>query len=169
MSLRIVDDEKKRMAVHESGHVAVAVLLKDSLRLVRVTIAPQNGLVGTVFMADDDKYAICRADIISAVRLWLGGVVAEELILGSLCGDKVSNDVAKAVIVAEKMVRDFGIREPVEILESEKEFVRFLLERNKKAVDILVERLMDKETLSGEEAQGIFKEFGADKPGSVIS
>lgn len=110
-SMSMTDDEKKFTAYHESGHAIIALLVPASDPIHKVTIIPRGGALGMVMrLPEKDKISVSKAELLSDIKVAMGGRVAEELIFGP---DKIttgaSQDIKSATNIARKMIINWGM------------------------------------------------------------
>jgi cell division protease FtsH len=102
--------EKERTAHHESGHALVAISLEHADPVHRISIIPRGvaALGYTLSLPAEDKYNLTQSELLARIAVLLGGRAAELLIYGEVStGD--ADDLQKAVQLARRMVRDFGM------------------------------------------------------------
>ncbi|HZU96817.1 MAG TPA: ATP-dependent zinc metalloprotease FtsH [Planctomycetota bacterium] len=102
--------EKERTAHHESGHALVALSVPDADPVHRVSIIPRGvaALGYTLSLPAEDRYNLTQSELEDRIAVLLGGRAAELLIYGQVStGD--ADDLSKAVGLARRMVRDFGM------------------------------------------------------------
>jgi len=105
--------EKRRVAIHESGHAVVAHFSPHSEPLHRVTIIPRGMALGvTQQTPTSDRHIMTQAELESRLRVLMGGYAAERVILGDTSSG-AENDLKKATELAFKMVAHFGMSERV--------------------------------------------------------
>ncbi|XP_015433737.1 PREDICTED: ATP-dependent zinc metalloprotease YME1 homolog [Dufourea novaeangliae] len=102
-------------AYHEAGHALVSYYTKDAAPIHKVTIIPHGLSLGyTSFLPDKDTYHVTKSQLLATMDSMMGGRAAEELIFGP---DKVTtgaaNDLEQATVVAEEMVKSYGMSEKV--------------------------------------------------------
>jgi cell division protease FtsH len=104
--------EKKIVAVHESGHALVALLLPNTDPVTRVSIIPRGfaALGYTLQTPKEDKYLIQKSDILNRIKVMLGGRAAEDVILHEI-STGAQNDLQKATEFARAMVIEYGMTE----------------------------------------------------------
>jgi cell division protease FtsH len=106
-------DEKRRVAVHESGHAIAAHFGPHSEPLRRVSILPRGMALGvTQQSAPEDRHIQTQPELESRLAVLLGGFAAERLVLGNVSSGS-ANDLKQATEIAFKMVAHFGMSERV--------------------------------------------------------
>ena len=103
------EDERYATAVHEAGHVAVGLAVKNSDPIHKVSILPRGRALGvTQALPERDRFMKKREYLEDQIAILLGGRAAEQLILSTMTAG-ASNDIERAVEIAGKMVREFGM------------------------------------------------------------
>jgi cell division protease FtsH len=106
-------DEKRRVAVHESGHAIAAHFGPHSEPLRRVSILPRGMALGiTQQEAPEDRHIQTQPELESRLAVLLGGFAAERVVLGSISSGS-ANDLKQATEIAFKMVAHFGMSDKV--------------------------------------------------------
>jgi cell division protease FtsH len=106
-------DEKRRVAVHESGHAIAAHFGPYSEPLRRVSILPRGLALGiTQQAAPEDRHIQTQPELESRLAVLLGGFAAERAVLGNVSSG-AANDLKQATEIAFKMVAHFGMSERV--------------------------------------------------------
>ncbi len=109
----IEEDDKERIAYHESGHAIVSKKLKYTDPVHKVTIIPHGMALGaTQQLPEKDRYLYPKEYIIDQITTLLGGRAAEKLIYGSE-STGAANDLERATQLARKMVCEWGMSEKV--------------------------------------------------------
>ena len=185
------EDEKRRVAVHESGHALVALSVDHADPVHRVTIVPRSvGALGmTLQLPTEDRYLVTRDELIDQMCVMLGGRAAEEIVCGNV-STGAQNDLERATETARQMVCRFGMsdalgtqtfgravggrfletpvqlgeernfsegtaqvidREVGTLLAEQHQRAKDILTRRRAALDIVAERLVEKETIDGGE------------------
>ncbi len=105
-------EEKRRVAVHESGHALVAVAVPTGDPVHRVTIIPRAiGALGfTLQLPVEEKRLSTPQEMKDQIAILLGGRAAEQLVLGEISSG-ASNDLEKATEIAHTMVARLGMSE----------------------------------------------------------
>ncbi|MEQ8334490.1 ATP-dependent zinc metalloprotease FtsH [Nisaea sp.] len=121
-SLAIHPDEMHRLAVHESGHTAVAYFLPGTDPLHKVTIIPRGrSLGGTHQLPEIERHTLSEAYLSDRLAVILGGRAAEKVFLGSVSSG-ADEDIRMATQIARSMVGRWGMSEevgPVDVRESD--------------------------------------------------
>jgi cell division protease FtsH len=102
-------NEKRVIAVHESGHALVASLTPDADKVRKVTIVPRGRAMGyTMQLPTEDRYVMGEKELGSRLTVLVSGRVAEEMVFGE-ASTGASDDLARATDLARKMVTEFGM------------------------------------------------------------
>ncbi len=106
----MTDDEKKRVAFHESGHALVALSMEHADPVYRVTIIPRSigSLGATLQLPTEERWLMTREELRDRLCVLLGGRAAEEI----ACGDVSTgarDDLERATELARHMVCKFGM------------------------------------------------------------
>ncbi|TMQ07023.1 MAG: ATP-dependent zinc metalloprotease FtsH [Deltaproteobacteria bacterium] len=103
--------EKKRVAIHESGHAVIAWATPEAEPLSRVSILPRGMALGaTQQVPPEDRHLHTRAELDARLRVLLGGYAAERVVLGEI-STGAENDLGEATRLASKMVAHYGMSE----------------------------------------------------------
>ncbi len=103
--------EKRRVAVHESGHAVVARFSADAEPLHRVTIIPRGMALGATQQSPgEDRHLMAQAELESRLRVLMGGYASERLVLGSI-STGAENDLKEATRLAYHMMAHYGMSE----------------------------------------------------------
>jgi cell division protease FtsH len=112
-SLVITDEEKKRIAYHESGHVLIGKLTKNGDPIHKVTIVPRGRALGvTHFLPLDQKHLYTKDYLTGLMQRILGGRAAEEIIFNEYSSG-ASDDLERVTDIARKMVSNWGMSDEV--------------------------------------------------------
>jgi cell division protease FtsH len=106
------EDEKRRVAYHESGHALVALSVDRANPVHRVTIIPRSiGALGvTLQLPTEDRYLVTKEDLLDRICVMFGGRVAEELVCGEI-STGAHDDLTRATETARQMVTRLGMSE----------------------------------------------------------
>ena len=104
------EDEKQRVAYHESGHALVAYSLPNTDPVHKVSIIPRGlaALGYTMQRPEGDRYLMTQGELESRIQVLLAGTIAEEMIFDDV-STGAQNDLERATEIARSMVMDFGM------------------------------------------------------------
>ena len=104
------DQERRRVAWHESGHALVALSVKHADPVHRVTIIPRSiGALGaTLQLPTEDRYLMTEDELRDALAVLMGGRTAEEVVFSNV-STGAQNDLERASELARQMVCRFGM------------------------------------------------------------
>jgi cell division protease FtsH len=121
-ALVIPTDERRRLAVHESGHALVAHELPNADPLYKVSIIPRGQtLGGTQQLAEQERHTLPEDYLKDRLAVMLGGRAAEKEVLGTISSG-ADDDIRQATVLARAMVARWGMSKeigPVDLRESE--------------------------------------------------
>lgn len=174
------DDERYVTAVHEAGHVAVGLAVKNGDPIHKVSILPRGRALGvTQSLPERDRLMKKRDYLEDQLAMLLGGRAAEQVLLDTMTAG-ASNDIERAVEIARKMVAEFGMSPlgPIHLGKPEDPHSQALLDRVEQAtgeiinaqmqractivaesrdsIARLVEGLMERDTLDADEIERCF-------------
>jgi cell division protease FtsH len=168
-------DDRRRIAVHEAGHALAAKLLKVGV-VEKVSILRRGKALGaTLVTSDEDALLKSEAELTARMTMLLAGRAAEALVLES-ASTGAANDLEHVSNIAYRMVTEFGfsrdigpfsyaglpererqagsypeaIAEARDIIKGIERRCAELLLANRAALDRLIARLLEHETVSGE-------------------
>ncbi len=104
------EDEKKRVAYHESGHALVAFSLPNTDPVHKVSIIPRGlaALGYTMQRPEEDRYLMTQTELESNIQVLLAGTMAEEMIFSDI-STGAQNDLERATSIARGMVMEYGM------------------------------------------------------------
>jgi len=107
----MTEEEKVRVAHHESGHTLVALSVKHADPVHRVSIIPRTvGALGyTLQLPLHEKYLMTQPEIEDQIAVMLGGRAAEEIIYQGVVSTGASNDLERASELVRQVVTRFGM------------------------------------------------------------
>ncbi len=191
---RATDGEWQVVAVHEAGHALAGVLCCPEDGLHKVTIQPRGQAMGVAFFSPAaDQHLHSRRYLESQILKGLAGRAAEELVFGpELVTSGAKNDLQQTTRIAREMVYHLGMgrttglvahdphsaplsgeshtamdRDVREIVEALYQRVKGLLELHRSALESLARALLERETLTGEEAIALFEANGVSAAGTA--
>ena len=105
-----VEDVKRRVACHESGHALVASSLPHTDPVHKISIIPRGmGALGYMLqLPEDDRELLTQSELQSRIAVLLGGIAAEQLIYNET-STGAQNDLQRATDLARRMVTEFGM------------------------------------------------------------
>jgi cell division protease FtsH len=107
-SLEIDENEKKTTAYHESGHAIVALIVKSSDPVDKVTIIPRGMSLGaTHFMPKKNRLSYWRKELVDQLAVLMGGRAAEEIFVNDMSSG-AQMDITQATRLARSMVCEWG-------------------------------------------------------------
>jgi cell division protease FtsH len=183
------ENDRRAVAVHEAGHATVAHFLGQNRRLEVLSIIKRRGSLGLLAHGDEEeRFTRTRTEIESGIAISLGGLAAEELVLGE-SGTGPASDLMVATQLAAQMVGSFGMagslisfdavshgpigganlvakvladedgkRSVEDILAAQKERVLEVLTDNRDVHRALVDALVERDELVREEITAVIRE-----------
>lgn len=134
------EEERYATAVHEAGHVAVGLAVKNSDPIHKVTILPRGRALGvTQSLPERDRWMKKREYLEDQIAMLLGGRAAEETLLATMTAG-ASNDIERAVEIARRMVAEFGMSPlgPIHVGKPDEQHSQALLDRIEKATSEII-------------------------------
>ncbi len=105
----LLPEEKRAVAIHESGHALVAALSPHADPVAKVTILPSGQALGVTEQLPLVEHHLYGEDYLNeSLAVRLGGRAAELVVLGQ-GSTGAASDLASATELAIKMVREFGL------------------------------------------------------------
>ncbi len=103
-------DEKQRVAYHESGHALVAYSLPNTDPVHKVSIIPRGlGALGyTMQRPASERYLMTKSELESQLQILLAGTLAEEMIYQDI-STGAQNDLERVTDIARAMVTQYGM------------------------------------------------------------
>ncbi len=107
------DDERERVAYHESGHALLAYVLDKTDPLHKITIIPRGMALGvTMTLPEEDRHIMGRPELEDSLCMRMGGRVAELLVYGDL-STGAADDLQRNTELARRMVREWGMSKEI--------------------------------------------------------
>jgi cell division protease FtsH len=171
--------ERRVIALHESGHAVAAAAMTGAEPPAKLSIVSRGRGLGSMLVeAVEDRFLATRPELVRRMAVLLAGRAAERMVLGEPSTGS-QDDLVRANRLAESMVRSLGMSErlgslvlgPEEnagggrsdalnatvdgeirrILDEAERHATAILTRNREALEGLAGRLIERETLEGEE------------------
>jgi cell division protease FtsH len=150
------EDEKLRVAYHESGHALVAYSLPNTDPVHKVSIIPRGlaALGYTMQRPEGDRFLMTQSELESRIQVLLAGTIAEEIVFTDI-STGAQNDLERATEIARKMVMEFGMsrlgrvnyresnRSPFLAMAAGEETTRHCSEHTMREIDQEVRRFID--------------------------
>ena len=107
------DDERERIAYHESGHALLAYVLNKTDPLHKITIIPRGMALGvTMTLPEEDRHIMSREHLEDSLCMRMGGRVAELLVYGDL-STGAADDLQRNTDLARRTVREWGMSKEI--------------------------------------------------------
>lgn len=169
-------EERYRVAVHETGHALIAELTRPGSVAV-ITVTPRNNALGYVRQTDsDDCYLYTMDRLEQKIAVALAGALAEEAIFGNR-STGASGDFKHAAETAKQIVfggmSDLGVVSPDDlpqpklhdaitgIIEKVRISTAALLAKHREPFKRIIDRLLEAESLSGDEFRALMRSEAA--------
>ena len=105
--------DRERTAHHEAGHALVGMLSPHADPVRRISIIPRGTALGVTYAAPDaDRYSYTREELLTKIRVALGGRAAELLVYGDVTTGAES-DIEQLTVIARQMVGRWGMSDAV--------------------------------------------------------
>ena len=106
---RMNEEERRRIAYHEAGHIVVTYLLHPTDDVFKASIISRRDALGVVYhQPREELFTSSRTRILANIKAALGGFVAEKLKFEST-SDGVAADFRNAMLQAHQMVWRLGM------------------------------------------------------------
>ncbi len=103
------EDDRRRIAYHESGHAIVGMLTPGADPVRKVSIIPRGQALGVTFSAPDaDRFNFEQGTLLAQIKVALGGRTAEELVFDDITTGAES-DIQHLTQIARYMVGRWGM------------------------------------------------------------
>ena len=177
-------EDRRKIAIHELGHAIIHYIYRGETNLKVITVIPEGtGTLGYVLHTiPKSKVIWTKRDYLDEIEELMAGRAAEEVFLGK---DKIGsgcwNDLDKVANIIDNIFKDTGMSETLglisaknikpslemqqkldqekkETLDSCYENVKNVIKTNKRMFDKVLDVLMEKGTLTGEEFVKLVKD-----------
>lgn len=107
---KVISEKEKRLtAYHEAGHALVGMLLTHTDPVHKVSIIPRGRAGGyTLMLPKEDRYYATRSELLDQLKTFLGGRVAEAVVLKEI-STGAQNDLERATELVRKMICEYGM------------------------------------------------------------
>ena len=170
--------EKRTVAFHEAGHALASKLLGTEV-VQKISIIPRGQALGYVLKyPEEDRYLMTRKELENRIITLLAGRAAEEVVFNEVTTG-AKDDLTKATDIARAMVCNYGMSS-LGTLALDEVYIRYnydtirleiksitdrayreairLIEDNMHILNIIADRLLEKESIDSQELDMIFKE-----------
>jgi cell division protease FtsH len=187
----INDQERRLIALHESGHAVVGMVACPEDRLHKITIEPRGRSLGAAhFSPESDRHLHPRRYLEGIIAKALGGRAAELVFLGpDAVTTGAGSDLVQATGIARRMVAEFGMSDTIGLVSADPQAqggapsghlqgeidtaIRALMSvqaaraeaivrTHRDAIEALASALVEREVLTAEEAYEMAESFGVD-------
>ncbi|WP_075343047.1 ATP-dependent zinc metalloprotease FtsH [Tenacibaculum agarivorans] len=182
----ITPKEKKVIAYHEAGHATVSWMLKHAAPLVKVTIVPRGQSLGAAWYLPEERKIVQTEQMLDEMCATMGGRAAEKLIFDKISTGALSDlekvtKQARAMVTVYGLNEEVGnvtyydssgndsfvkpyseetaktIDEEIsKIIEGQYKRAIEILGQHKDKLDILAEKLLEKEVIFKDDLVEIF-------------
>ncbi len=178
------EEEKRVIATHISGHVVASLFMSTKHRIEEVSITPHKKRI--TWNNDNKKYS-SKTELMEKLAVLMAGRAAEREIIGDI-STGASKDIKIATKIATKMVVVYGmdskfgtisikginlkkydlLSEKIlsdiydqisQIIKEAEKSSSKLIHVHRELVEKLIQVLIEKETVTGEEIQQIYNEY----------
>ena len=106
----VLEEVKRRVACHESGHALVAASLPNTDPVHKISIIPRGmGALGYMLQVpEDERELLTQTELDSRIAVLLGGIAAEQIVYDET-STGAQNDLQRATELARRMVTEFGM------------------------------------------------------------
>jgi cell division protease FtsH len=113
----LTQEDRERIAYHESGHAILGLLVPGADPVHRVTIVPRGQALGVTYQRpSSDRYNYPEAYLRARIIGMLGGRAAEEIVYGTRTTGAES-DIAQATNLARNMVTRWGMSDKLGMVQ----------------------------------------------------
>jgi len=175
---------KKLIAYHEVGHAIIGSILANHPDVEKITLVPRGGAKGLTWFTpnEDNQSLVSRSQLLARIISMIAGRVTEEVIFGEQeVTTGASNDLQRITRIARQMVTRYGMsnigplamenkanrqmfsnRINIEVSKivnhCEKSAAKIILD-NRILIDLAVEKLLEVETLDGEDFKKLIRQY----------
>jgi len=115
--LLLSQEDRERIAYHESGHAILGLVVPGADPVHRVTIVPRGQALGVTYQRpDSDRYNFPEGYLRARIVGMLGGRAAEEIVYGTRTTGAES-DIEQATNLARSMVTRWGMSDALGMVQ----------------------------------------------------
>lgn len=106
----LTEDERKKVAYHETGHALTAFMTPGAQPVSKISIIPRGmGALGyTLQYPTEDRFLLSESELLSNIDTLLGGRAAEDVVFGEI-STGAGNDISRASDLVRRMITEFGM------------------------------------------------------------
>lgn len=105
--------EKKLVSYHEAGHAVAAFYCPTADPVHKISIIPRGRAGGyTLMLPEEDRNYVTKSHMEEEIIVFLGGRIAEELILKDV-STGAQNDLERATEIVRKMITKYGMSKEI--------------------------------------------------------
>lgn len=142
----MTSQEKETIALHEAGHATLSWFLEHANPLIKVTIVPRGRALGAAWYLPEERQITTKEQMLDEMCAILGGRAAEELFVGHISTGAM-NDLERVTKQAYGMIAYAGMSDKLPNLcyynNSEYSFQRPYSERTAELIDNEVKELIN--------------------------
>ncbi len=170
-SIKYDPEERRMVAYHEAGHAVIGIKLKHAQKVQKITIIPRGNAGGyNLMMPEKETFFSSRKIMLAQIQSFLGGRVAEELVLDDISSGAFG-DFRQATKIARLMVIKYGMSdlgvsqnsefsdkklidtEIKKIISECYRQVQIIIKSNKNLLDKIANILLEQETITNKEIE----------------
>ena len=106
----IKEEDRKVTAYHEGGHALVARFLPETDAVNKITIVPRGRAAGITWFLPEERDFKFKDQLESELAVAFGGRAAEDIIFNRI-STGAANDIKQATVLAQQMIRTWGMSE----------------------------------------------------------
>ncbi len=113
-SRRLNDEEKRRVAFHETGHALVGAYSEYADPIQKISIVPRGraALGYTLQIPAEQQFLLTKSALIDRLKGLLGGRAAEQIVFDEV-STGAENDLQRATALARQMICMYGMSEAI--------------------------------------------------------
>lgn len=145
----ISEQEKKRIAYHEAGHVITSWFLEHAHPILKVSIIPRGKSLGAAWYLPEEHQIITKSEFLDTICSALGGRAAEEIVFEDISSNAL-DDLEKVTKQAYNMVISYGLSDVLRNISyydstgrSEQALQKPYSENTAKKIDDEVQKIID--------------------------
>jgi cell division protease FtsH len=106
----IKEEDRKVTAYHEGGHALAARFLPETDAVNKITIVPRGRAAGVTWFLPEERDFKFKDQLESELAVAFGGRAAEDIIFKRI-STGAANDIKQATVLAQQMIRTWGMSE----------------------------------------------------------